>query len=131
MLKPTHYFKNSNPRKHCTHVAIKFTIEEQHFDISINQMLQEIEDTLYFLKDDPNYLEGKERLSDEKQITRKAVEEYIRKHLKYKGYGFDLDSLSNEEHRQLEDRKDKINLLKEKLFPDWFGSNSLKFIREK
>jgi len=131
MIKPTHHFRGSKPLKHCTHTKIEFTISDEHFENIINELLQEIDDNLYIMKSNPKLL-GTDRLIDENQITRTRVEKVLRRKFQYKGLeGFERDLESDVIYNQIQLRKDKINILKEKLFPDWFGSNSLKFINEK
>ena len=106
-LKPTHHYTHMENGEEveslCTHLTIVAKVDRNTIIVAIG-----------------NLIELRER-----NITREKVEEHIASLLKHNGEGFFCDS-----YVMSDVVEDKAKIFAEKLFPDWFKTQSIQYIIE-
>lgn len=129
-MKPTKYYPSLNslymtqeysvPSNKCTKITIEHFIDARHIILAIMGVMDVVfDDNL------------KELVVKEKRITKKMVEEELRKSIKYKGD----DLIEDIESNQITSQSDRNIMMKavriaEDLYPEFMGvSNAEKFIK--
>jgi hypothetical protein len=115
-IKPTrHYIKSKLP---CTHAKLKYRIDQKHI--------------LCILIDELHYNEGAKMQAAVAKLTRTGVETEIYRNLRNSGEDWFERENHNPEYvfdeNKNHDLKQVVMQTAQKLFPDWFASNSVKLI---
>ena len=115
-IKPTrHYIKSKLP---CTHAKLKYRIDQKHI--------------LTILISELDYMDRAKMEAEAAKLTRKGVEAEIYRNLRNSGEDWFERETHNPEYKFDEnkhhDLKQVVMQTAQKLFPDWFASNSVKLI---
>jgi len=123
MLKPTHRQKSNQAP--CTYITVKhFVTVEMIKHVVANRLIND-----KFREENPRHFKDEQR----EPITRKIIEEELRRHFSNSGEGW----VNEEDCGELVEREIPEKGLQQKLeqslvrlFPDWFGSPSYQFIKQ-